>query len=128
MSDNEEVIIYDDDNQELEQVKNEKNKDYFYARNNIKTLIEQGMNVANDLKALAEDTESIRAYEAYTSLTAILSANNKLLVDMGRDVGEIKETKEKEDKNVTNNTLIVGTTTDVQKMIEDKLKEQSKNR
>lgn len=128
MSDNEEVIIYDDDNQELEQIKKEKNKDYFYARNNIKTLIEQGMNVANDLKTLAEDTESIRAYEAYTSLTAILSANNKLLVDMGRDVGEIKETKEKEDKNVTNNTLIVGTTTDVQKMIEDKLKEQSKNR
>jgi hypothetical protein len=139
MNDNEEIIEYEDESLELsernditviqkteEQKALQKivNSDFQYARQNIKTIIDTGMEAAENLASLASQSEHPRMYECLSNLLQINSLNNKMLMDIDSQMKDLSEGKEEKegDNIVNNNTLFVATTTDIQRMIEEKIK------
>ncbi len=99
--------------------------DFEYARKNIKTIIDTGMEAAENLASLASQSEHPRIYECLSNLLQINSVNNTMLLDLDtkmKDLIEGKTESEGGDTITNNNTLLVATTTDIQRMIEDKIK------
>lgn len=113
-----------EENPESLQLKKDIKEDFQYARKNIKTIIDTGMNAVDNLALLASQTESPRVYECLSNLLQINSLNNSMLLDIDAKFKDLAEGKEDRDNDVdiTNNTLIVATTTDIQRMIEEKIK------
>jgi len=93
--------------------------DYEYARNNLKGLIENGKDVINNMMYLAKEMESPRAYEVAGQLIKTIADTNKDLLDLSKKVKDVKKDDAKEEKGVTNvsNTLFVGSTAELQKLI-----------
>jgi len=116
----EEIVVYGEEETSIEKHKEiKRGEDYEYARKNIKRVIDDSIEVAQTIKDIAVETENARFFEAYINLTNVISANNKILFDMENE----SQHDEKDSEQVNNNTLILATTTDVQKMIEKKIKE-----
>ena len=93
--------------------------DYEYARNNLKGLIENGKDVINNMMYLAKEMESPRAYEVAGQLIKTIADTNKDLLDLSKKVKDVKKDEVKDEKGVTNvsNTLFVGSTAELQKLI-----------
>jgi len=94
--------------------------DYEYARNNLKGLIENGKNVIENIMYLAKEGESPRAYEVAGQLIKTIADTNKDLLDLSKKVKDVKKDEEKaKEQGVTNvnNTLFVGSTAELQKLI-----------
>ena len=96
---------------------NEVEDDYDYARKNLRDLIDSGMGDLNTVMDIARQSESPRAFEVATNLMKTLTDTNKDLLELAKKKKEL--TKEKEPQNVTN-ALFVGSTADLQKMIQGK--------
>ena len=91
--------------------------DYDYARRNLRDLIDLGMNDLNSVMDIARQSESPRAFEVATNLLKTLADTNKDLLDLAKKKKDL--TQEKNTQNVTN-ALFVGSTADLQKMIQGK--------
>lgn len=91
--------------------------DYNYARDNLYDVIGKGSQALDYLLELAKASEHPRAFEVVSQLTKTLVDANKDLLDIQKKVKELKKQDEKESpKNVTN-ALFVGSTADLQKLI-----------
>ena len=92
--------------------------DYEYARENLKSFIEQGKIAMENIIFLAKEGESPRAYEVVGQLIKTLSDTNKDLLDLGKKVKELKSKKDdtQQSQHVTN-ALFVGSTAELQKLI-----------
>ena len=114
-----EVLNIDPPNQEVLEpsTNNEVEDDYDYARKNLRDLIDSGMGDLNTVMDIARQSESPRAFEVATNLMKTLTDTNKDLLELAKKKKEL--TKEKEPQNVTN-ALFVGSTADLQKMIQGK--------
>ena len=114
-----EVLNIDPPNQEVLEpsVNNEVEDDYDYARKNLRDLIDSGMGDLNTVMDIARQSESPRAFEVATNLMKTLTDTNKDLLELAKKKKEL--TQEKEPQNVTN-ALFVGSTADLQKMIQGK--------
>ena len=89
--------------------------DYDYARRNLRDLIDLGMNDLNTVMDIARQSESSRAFEVATNLLKTLADTNKDLLDLAKKKKDL--TQEKNTQNVTN-ALFVGSTADLQKLIQ----------
>ena len=96
---------------------NEVEDDYDYARKNLRDLIDSGMGDLNTVMDIARQSESPRAFEVATNLMKTLTDTNKDLLELAKKKKELIQ--EKEPQNVTN-ALFVGSTADLQKMIQGK--------
>ena len=114
-----EVLDIDPPNQEVLEpsINNEVEDDYDYARKNLRDLIDSGMGDLNTVMDIARQSESPRAFEVATNLLKTLTDTNKDLLELAKKKKDL--TQEKETKNVTN-ALFVGSTADLQKMIQGK--------
>jgi len=94
-------------------------KDYTFARDNLYDVIEKGTYALDNLLHLAKASEHPRAFEVVSQLTKTLVDANKDLLDIQKKVKALRE-EEKSDpqssQNVTN-ALFVGSTSDLQKLI-----------
>lgn len=91
--------------------------DYNYARDNLYDVIGKGSQALDYLLELAKASEHPRAFEVVSQLTKTLVDANKDLLDIQKKVKDLKRQDEKESpKNVTN-ALFVGSTADLQKLI-----------
>lgn len=91
--------------------------DYKYARENLYGVIEKGTEALDTLIDLAKASEHPRAFEVVSQLTKTLVDANKDLLDIQKKVKDLKKTEEKEaPKNVTN-ALFVGSTAELQKLV-----------
>ena len=91
--------------------------DYKYARENLYGVIEKGTEALDTLIELAKASEHPRAFEVVSQLTKTLVDANKDLLDIQKKVKDLKKTDEKEaPKNVTN-ALFVGSTAELQKLV-----------
>ncbi len=99
--------------------------DYEYARKNLRTLIDNGRDVMENLTFLAKEGESPRAYEVIGQLIKTLADTNKDLLNLAKTKKDIQQpTKEQAQlpgPTQVNNTLFVGSTTELQKLIADRL-------
>lgn len=102
--------------------------DFDFARKNIREIIEQGQEALQDLKNVAEESESPRAYEVLAGLAKnLVEANKELLalskakkdikqVGQGRQSGEFGE----QPSIAVENAVFVGSTMDLDAFIESR--------
>jgi hypothetical protein len=97
-------------------------KDYGEVRTNLKVIIEQSNSAIQGILELAEDSQQPRAYEVVAQLIGqTLEANTKL-IDLHRRMKDIKKQEVVKQTNVTNNSIFVGSTTELQKMLREQRK------
>ncbi len=90
--------------------------DHEYARGNLYNLIEKGQEAINDILDVAKQTNHPRAYEVAGNLIKNVADITDKLLESQKKLKEISEEKPK-GPNVVNNSLFVGSTSDLQKMI-----------
>jgi len=96
--------------------------DYEYARKNLRTLIDNGKEVMENLTFLAKEGESPRAYEVVGQLIKTLADTNKDLLNLAKQKKELQHKKDEESTNPTHvtNALFVGSTAELQKLLNHK--------
>jgi gas vesicle protein len=95
---------------------NQVRDDHEYARGNLYNLIEKGQEAINDILDVAKQTNHPRAYEVAGNLIKNVADITDKLLESQRKLKEISEEKPK-GPNVVNNSLFVGSTSDLQKML-----------
>ena len=116
--DNSEVVPYQVENgDDIE-------KDYEYQRENFYNLVEKGSSAIDGILELAKESEHPRTYEVAGNLIKQVAEVTEKLGDLQEKMRKLKEVPSNAPKNVTN-ALFVGSTTELQTMIKDKLKDES---
>ena len=92
------------------------------VRDNLKHIIETSGVAIDGILNVASEGESPRAYEVVSQLIKTTLEANESLVDLHKkikDIETVDESKEKEQANVTNNSIYVGSTKELLDMIRD---------
>ncbi|ADO98204.1 terminase small subunit [Cyanophage S-SSM6a] len=98
-------------------------KDYKYSRAQLYSLVEKGQEAVDGALDVAQQSDSARAYEVAGQLIKHVADTADKLIDLQKKMKEIDEVKEKNTTNVTNNSLFVGSTADLQKMLKQMKKD-----
>ena len=99
-------------------------KDYEYTRGNLYSLIDKGQEAVNGALDLAMSSDHPRAYEVAGQLIKNVGDVADKLMALQKDKKAIKEESPK--NVVTNNSLFVGSTADLQKMLKQASKKKDK--
>ena len=92
--------------------------DYKEVRGNLKHLVSTGEAAIEGILKVATEGDHPRAYEVVSQLIKTVSDVNKDLVDLHKKTKEIKKEDNKYvQKNTTNNAFYVGSTSDLQDII-----------
>ena len=97
--------------------KDEVTDDYEYARSNLYLLVDKGQEAVNGALDLAMSSDHPRAYEVAGQLIKHVGDVADKLMALQKDKKNVKEESAK--KVVTNNSLFVGSTADLQKMLKN---------
>ena len=98
-------------------------KDYEYSRAQLYSLVEKGQEAVDGALDVAQQSDSARAYEVAGQLIKHVADTADKLMDLQKKVKESDEVKDKNTTNVTYNSLFVGSTADLQKMLKKMKKE-----
>jgi len=90
--------------------------DFESARSNIKELIKSGMGAVDGILKVATESDSPRAYEVLTNMIKTMSDMNKDLIEIHEKLTDA-QSKKVTIKNTTNNSIYVGSTTELQNLI-----------
>jgi hypothetical protein len=104
---------------ELESTDEDIERDYKYARENYYNIIERGHDAIHELIQEAKDSGNARMYEVLGQLIKTVGEQNQNLVNIHKQLKDIKQ----EVRNVPNkvtNALFVGSTAELQKMLKEK--------
>ena len=94
-------------------------KDYEYSRAQLYSLVEKGQEAVDGALDVAQQSDSARAYEVAGQLIKHVADTADKLIDLQKKMKDIDEVKDSKTTNVTNNSLFVGSTSDLQKMLKD---------
>jgi len=100
---------------------NDLNTDYRYARENIYNIIERGQEAIEDLLQDARDSGNARMFEVVGQLIKTVGEQNQNLLNVHKQVKDITQETNAGPNNVTN-ALFIGSTAELQKMLNDKEK------
>jgi len=109
--------------------KEDLDKDYLTVRDNLKELIGKGTTAIDGILNLASETEQPRAYEVLAQLIKTVADTNKDLLDMHNKMKTIKGEQPQTTNSgntITNNSIFVGSTAELQKLLKGKMKEIEK--
>jgi len=109
--DNSEITILNTGDSNINDIK----KDYEYTRANLYSLIEKGQEAINGILELAGEGGSPRAYEVAGQLIKSVADTTDKLLDLQKKLKDVGE--ELTPKNVTNNTMFVGSTSELSKLL-----------
>ena len=96
--------------------------DYKFQRDNFYNLVEKGSAAIDGILELAKESEHPRTYEVAGNLIKQVAEVAEKLGDLQEKMRKLKEVPSNAPKNVTN-ALFVGSTTELQKMLKDKLED-----
>jgi hypothetical protein len=107
--------------QEEIQLTSDAESDYNLARTTFRNLITQGNLALEDMKKLARESESPRAYEVFATMIKTISESTKDLYDLQKKTKELKQINGKPTQpdgaiNVER-AVFVGTTSDLLKRV-----------
>lgn len=113
-----EFIPPQENKQNSTEEKTEKNldKDFEYAKDNIKMLIASGSDAIEEILKVAKAGDSPRAYEVVSQLLKTVADMNKDLLDLHQKAKTVKK-ETVNVKNTTNNSIYVGSTSELQDLI-----------
>jgi hypothetical protein len=106
---------------EIEKSQEDPEKDYEYTRGNLYSLIEKGQEAIDGIMELAQQSDSPRAYEVAGQLIKNVADTTDKLLDLQQKMKKLKEEEVKGPKSVTNNTMFVGSTAELQKLLKQNL-------
>lgn len=89
-------------------------QDFDHARENLKELIQNSKVAMDGIMKVAVETESPRAFEVASLMIKTLADLNKDLMVLHEKSASVKKEKV---TNITNNSIYVGSTTDLQNII-----------
>lgn len=92
-----------------------------YARDNISAVIDRGQEALESLVELARESENPRTYEALAALMRTIADASASLVDIHKQAVTINNSDQrtKPGQTTINNSLYVGSTADLAKMLKD---------
>lgn len=98
--------------------------DYEQTRNNLYTLLNQGQDALIAALSVAKQSEHPRAFEVVGNLmTQLADVNEKLMkLHEKKQKLDAPAKKEEQSKQVTNNAIFVGSTAELNKMLQDMTK------
>jgi len=97
-------------------------EDFTFARANIREVIENGTDAISKLAIIAEQSQNPRAYEVLAKLMDTVANASKELLDLQEKIQIIDKAnipRDEESRNQVTNNLFVGSTHELQKMIEN---------
>jgi hypothetical protein len=95
-------------------------EDFSIARSNIHNIIDTGSEALDKLMQIADQSQQARAYEVVAILMKNLLDANKDLLAIQKSIREIKDIeKPTNNTTVNHNNLFVGSTAELQKVIQD---------
>ena len=97
--------------------------DFNYSRAQLYSLVEKGQEAVDGALDVAQQSDSARAYEVAGQLIKHVADTADKLIDLQKKMKEIDEDGPKAQTNVTNNSLFVGSTSELQKMLKKSMKE-----
>jgi hypothetical protein len=103
--------------------KEDHDKDYTTVRENLKEIVKRGTEAIDGIMLVAAETQSPRAYEVVATLIKSVADANKDLLGLHKQMKELKKIEVQGDTSITNNSIFVGSTSDLQKMLKGRLKE-----
>jgi hypothetical protein len=98
------------------------NKDYEYTRGQLYTLISQGQEAVQGALEVAQESGHPRAYEVAVNAMKQVSDMTDKLIDLQHKMKNLGKEDKKSAPTTVNNTMFIGTTADLQKMIKDAAK------
>lgn len=100
---------------------NDAEADYNLARQTFRNLIQQGNLAMEDMKELARQSESPRAYEVFATMMKTISETTKDLYALQKTTKELKEVSNKTPQGdiTVEKAVFVGTTADLLKKIKE---------
>ena len=102
-------------------------KENEYSRAQLYSLVEKGQEAVDGALDVAQQSDSARAYEVAGQLIKHVADTADKLVDLQKKMKDIDEVNIKQNTtNVTNNSLFVGSTSELQKMLKKMNKENDK--
>lgn len=111
-----------------EENKNYQN-DYEYSRTVLYDLISKGSDALENMIEVARESEHPRAYEVLATLIKNTADVNDKLVDLNKKHKDInaKALPSPSEGGVTNNNVFIGSTADLQRMLQDVHKQVENN-
>ena len=91
-------------------------KDFQEVRKNLRNLIATGEEAIEGILKVAQEGDSPRAYEVAATLIKTVSEINKDIIDIHQRMKSLEQTKVV-NNNTTNNSIFVGSTSDLQDLI-----------
>ena len=116
-------------NNKIEKVeeKEDSTLDYEYSRGNLYSLIEKGQEALNGILEVAQGSDHPRAYEVAGQLIGQVGQTVDKLQDLQKKLKDLKEVPNKTNANIKN-ALFVGSTAELQKMLNKKTIETNSER
>ena len=102
-------------------------EDYIKSRENYYKMFNQGVDAMQYALELAKQSDNPRAFEVYGQLLKNTSEVNDRLIDLQKKMEELKAIEKKGNPTKVTNALFVGSTSDLQKLIKNKKKEDAVN-
>ena len=102
-------------------------KDYEYQRQNFYSLVERGQDAIDGILDIAKESEHPRTYEVAGQLIKSVAEVTEKLGDLQEKMKKLKDVPNNAPKNVTN-ALFVGSTAELQKMLNKKTIETNSER
>ena len=100
--------------------------DYEYSRKVLYDLIEKGMAAVEDAVLVAKESEHPRAFEVLSGLIKNTADVNDKLLDLNKKHKEIN-TEQTTNDGPVNNNVFIGSTADLQRMLQDVKKNKDNN-
>ena len=95
-------------------------RDYEYTRAQLYSLIEKGQEAVNGALELATEGDSARSYEVVGGLIKNVADTADKLLELQKKVKDLDTvTVNNNQTNVTNNSVFVGSTSELQKLIKE---------
>jgi hypothetical protein len=100
--------------------------DFETVRNNLYDIIEKGSKAIDGILHVASEGDSPRAYEVVSQLIKSVADANKDLLQLHKQLKEITQdviSQSQSAQNITNQSIFVGSTTELQKLLKGKMQE-----
>lgn len=94
--------------------------DFDYARENLMDVIGKGQEALFDLMDVARQSQHPRAYEVLSTMMTTLVGANKDLLDLQAKKKKLLEAEPEANNQQVTNNLFVGSTAELQKMIDQR--------
>jgi len=99
--------------------------DFEYSRRTYYDLIEKGQGALEEMMEVAKQLEHPRAFEVVSGMIKNISDVNDRLMDLHKKKKDyLKKDEPKQVEGTTNNNLFVGSTVELQRMLQDMNKKQ----